>query len=103
MQQVMAILSGKKTYLVGIAGIVYSVGLGLGWWPHSAASDIILSLGLLSPTARRLSVKGHISFGIQRCASPKLSYPKKKFERRFDTKFDPNATFRCVRSCKRIP
>jgi len=33
MKNALLFLSGKKTYLIGIAGIVYSLGISRNWWP----------------------------------------------------------------------
>lgn len=34
--KLIAFLSGKKTYLVGLAGLIYAIGIGRGWWPNDA-------------------------------------------------------------------
>jgi hypothetical protein len=36
LQAVISFLSGKKTYLVGVAGVVYAYGIGRHWWPSDA-------------------------------------------------------------------
>jgi hypothetical protein len=38
-------LSGKKTYIIALAGIIYSGGIQQGWWPHSPLIDGLLLSG----------------------------------------------------------
>lgn len=35
-------LKGKKTYIVALAGIVYTGGIQQGWWPHNVLIDGLL-------------------------------------------------------------
>jgi len=42
MQAILNWLSGKKTYFIGFAAIIYGGGVAMGLWPHNAALDLIL-------------------------------------------------------------
>jgi hypothetical protein len=40
---VIEFLKGKKTYIVAAVAFIYGGGLQCGWWPHSAAVDLMLA------------------------------------------------------------
>ena len=36
-KSIVQFLAGKKTYLLGIAGVIYSLGIARNWWPNDAS------------------------------------------------------------------
>jgi sulfur relay (sulfurtransferase) DsrC/TusE family protein len=42
MQKLISLLSGKKTYFIGAAALVYAIGIHFGWWPHYPDLDLTL-------------------------------------------------------------
>lgn len=83
-RSVVSFLNGYKTYIVGAAGILYGVGIGNGWWQHSADIDLILGstgaitlraaiaklCALISAASQQGPVKINIGPGGKLTASP---------------------------------
>ena len=42
LRNAIAFLSGKKTYIVAFATLVYALGISRNWWAHSAEIDLYL-------------------------------------------------------------
>ncbi len=47
-----AFFSGKKTYLVSVATLVYALGIQFGWWPSSSDPIVVMLFGAGGITLR---------------------------------------------------
>lgn len=59
MKQILSWFSGKKTYLVALAALIYGTGVTQGWWQHNVGLDIAFgALGVGTMRAAIAKVSG---------------------------------------------